>query len=108
MCQSLRKTKSCIQVALNLSEDRGAIGGKTGKTVVLPGFCKIEHGGGSGGAPPYYRGLTWLGLCSVLQIQHLFPNCMCSCNMIGVFFAQSILYLSINCKKNPCNISMIE
>ena len=35
---------------------RGAIGGKTGKTVVLPGFCKIEWG--SDGAPPYYGGLT--------------------------------------------------
>ena len=23
---------------------RGAIGGKTGKTAVLPGFCKIERG----------------------------------------------------------------
>ena len=31
---------------------RGAIGGKTGKTLVLPGFCKIERGGGSDGAPP--------------------------------------------------------
>ena len=39
---------------------RGAIGGKTGKTAVLPGFCKIERGG-SGGAPPCYRGLIWLG-----------------------------------------------
>ena len=27
---------------------RGAIGGKTGKTAVLPEFCKIECGGGSG------------------------------------------------------------
>ena len=40
---------------------RGAIGGKTGKTAVLPGFCKIERGGGSGGVPLCYRGLTWLG-----------------------------------------------
>ena len=29
---------------------RGAIGGKTGKTAVLPGFCKIERGGGNGTA----------------------------------------------------------
>ena len=29
----------------------GAVGGKTGKTAVVPGFCKIERGGG---APPYY------------------------------------------------------
>ena len=28
---------------------RGAIGGKTGKTAVLPGFCKIERGGGGAG-----------------------------------------------------------
>ena len=30
---------------------RGAIGGKTGKTWVLPEFCKIERSGGSGTAP---------------------------------------------------------
>ena len=35
----------------------GAVGGKTGKTAVLPRFCKIERG--SGGAPPYYGGLSW-------------------------------------------------
>jgi hypothetical protein len=35
----------------------GAVGGKTGKTAVLPRFCKI--GRGSGGAPPYYGGLSW-------------------------------------------------
>ena len=29
---------------------RGAIGGKTSKTVVLPGFCKVERGIGNGGA----------------------------------------------------------
>jgi hypothetical protein len=34
----------------------GAVGGKTGKTAVLPRFCKIERGGG---APPYYGGLSW-------------------------------------------------
>jgi hypothetical protein len=28
----------------------GAVGGKTGKTSVLPRFSKIERGGGSGGA----------------------------------------------------------
>ena len=36
----------------------GTIGGKTGKTSVLPGFSKIERGGGSGGAPHCYGGLT--------------------------------------------------
>ena len=40
---------------------RDAIRGKTGKTVVLRRFCKIEHGGGSGGALPSYRGIIWLG-----------------------------------------------
>ena len=39
---------------------RDAIGGKTGKTVVLPGFCKIERGSSSS-APLCYRDLIWLG-----------------------------------------------
>ena len=30
---------------------RAARRGKTGKTVVLPGFCGIERGGGIGGNP---------------------------------------------------------
>ena len=34
----------------------GAVGGKTGKTLVLPGFRKIEPGGGSGGALQCYGG----------------------------------------------------
>ena len=38
--------------------NRGAIGGKTGKTVVLPGFCKIESGGGNGGVPPCIGGAS--------------------------------------------------
>ena len=43
----------------------GAVGGKTGKTLVLPGFRKIERGGGSGGgsggALHFYGGsyLAW-------------------------------------------------
>ena len=36
----------------------GAVGGKTGKTSVLPGFSKIESGGGISGAPHCYGGLT--------------------------------------------------
>ena len=36
----------------------GAVGGKTGKTLVLPRFSKIEGGGGSSGAPECYGGLT--------------------------------------------------
>ena len=31
-------------------EFRSAIGGKTSKTAVLPGFCKIKCGGGGDGA----------------------------------------------------------
>ena len=38
---------------------RGAIGGKAGKTAVLPGFFKIEYS--SGAVQPCYRGLIWLG-----------------------------------------------
>ena len=34
------------------------VGGKTGKTSVLPGFSKEERGGGGGGAPDCYGGLT--------------------------------------------------
>ena len=44
------KLLSCIRL-------RGAIGGKTSKTAVLPGFCKIEHGSG---VHLCYRGLIWL------------------------------------------------
>ena len=46
---------------------RGAIGGKTGKTgktAVLPGLCKIECGGGSGGAPLCIEVLSGLGACA--------------------------------------------
>ena len=32
--------------------------GKTGKTAVLPGFCKLEQGSDSGCTPLYYGGLT--------------------------------------------------
>ena len=37
------------------TKDSGAVGVKTGKTLVLPGFSKIES---SGGAPQCYSGLT--------------------------------------------------
>ena len=39
----------------------GTIGGKTGKTMILPWFWKKEHGGGSGGMPPCYSGLSLPG-----------------------------------------------
>ena len=38
--------KSHLNSVVVASGGRGAIGGKTGKTAVLPGFCQIEHGGG--------------------------------------------------------------
>jgi hypothetical protein len=44
---------------LNYEFSSGAVGGTTGKSAVLPRFCKIGRGGGSGGAPPYYGGLSW-------------------------------------------------
>ena len=44
---------------------RGAIGGKTGKTAVLPWFCNIEHGSGSSGAPAFYGGLSLSGLVRI-------------------------------------------
>ena len=56
---------------------RGTIGGKTGKTVVLPGFCKIEYGGGSGhvigvlpglGSVLYFRFNTCFKTASVAVI----------------------------------------
>ena len=47
------------RVVHTLDFSRGAIGGKTGKNAVLPGFCKIECGGG--GALLCFRGLIWLG-----------------------------------------------
>ena len=43
------------EIKINAS---GAVGGKTCKTAVLPAFCKIERGGGSGGAPSDYGGHT--------------------------------------------------
>ena len=50
---------------------RGPIGGKTGKTAVLPGFCKIECGSGrgliflgrvhwAGGAPGHYAYVAYI------------------------------------------------
>ena len=41
---------------------RGAVGGKTGKTSVLPWFFKIERGGSSSGALPCY-GCLFLVVC---------------------------------------------
>jgi hypothetical protein len=39
---------------MNLYKSSGAVGGKTGKTSVLPRFSKIESGGGSGGGAPQW------------------------------------------------------
>jgi hypothetical protein len=49
------------QLKANREDSLGTIGGKTGKTAVLPKFCKIECGGSSSGASPCYRVLIWLG-----------------------------------------------
>ena len=46
----------------------GAVGGKTGKTLVLPGFSKIECCGGSSDAPQIYGGLSLPG--RALRRQH--------------------------------------
>ena len=37
--------KSHVNSVVVASGGRGAIGGKTGKTAILPGFCQIERGG---------------------------------------------------------------
>jgi hypothetical protein len=44
---------SCRQL-LDYIHISGAVGGKTGKTSVLPRFSKIERGGGSGGGAPHW------------------------------------------------------
>ena len=52
------KIWSCKGQLISEGNASGAVGGKTGKTSVLPGFSKIERGGGSGGVPQCYGGLT--------------------------------------------------
>ena len=47
--------QSSIVIGYNVTCKGATIGGKTGKTAVLPGFCKIERGGGC------YRGLICHG-----------------------------------------------
>ena len=42
----------------------GTVGGKTSKTLVLPGFSKIEWGSASNGAPHCYGGLSKSGQVS--------------------------------------------
>ena len=47
-------------VFLVIGISSGAVGGKTGKTSVLPRFSKIEGGGGSGnGMPQWWAYLAW-------------------------------------------------
>ena len=43
---------------VSFTKSKGAIGGKNSKTSVLLGFRKIERGGGIGGAPHCFGGLT--------------------------------------------------
>ena len=47
-----------LRAGPNVHVHSGAVGGKTSKTSVLPGFSKIERGGSSGGAPHCYGVLT--------------------------------------------------
>ena len=47
------ENKSIVGLLLRVLTS-GAVGGKTGKTSVLPGFSKIERGGGSGGGAPHW------------------------------------------------------
>ena len=46
------KKKDFCKFALKCTyvHNRAVTSGKTAKTVVLPGFCRIEHGGGSAGS----------------------------------------------------------
>ena len=48
--EPVRQNEPLGQIRIKIP--RADIGGKTGKTAVLPGFCKTERGRGSGGAPP--------------------------------------------------------
>ena len=51
---------------INVKSARGAVVGKTDKTMVLPWFCKIEWGGDSSGVPPCYGVLSWLKFSPIL------------------------------------------
>jgi hypothetical protein len=61
----------------------GTVGGKTSKTVVLPGFFKIEGGGGSGGAPPYWWSYLTRANAAPLMYIILPLQTMCSTPEIG-------------------------
>ena len=55
-CQNLVQVKKNLQLPVFEAElwlvtFRGTIEGKTGKTLVLPSSCEIEHGDSSSGAP---------------------------------------------------------
>ena len=68
--EPLSKQKMCVII-------RGAIGGKTGKTTLLPKFCKIERGFGSGGAPLLgARAAPVAPLCIIDQIDY-YVSCFC-------------------------------
>ena len=48
--------KNCLYLHnFNACSIRATTGGKTSKTWVLPGFCEIEHSGGSARAPTMWR-----------------------------------------------------
>ena len=54
---TLSKLVFSITTSFYITHIRAATRGKTGKTVVLPGFCEMESGGGSGGTS-----VIWLPL----------------------------------------------
>ena len=57
---------SCIHFNFSRTDIRAATKGKNGKTMVLPGFCKIEYNVGSSGANTTVAELftlsTWKGI----------------------------------------------
>ena len=61
-------------------KDRGPIGVKTGKSAVLPRFCKIERCVGSGGAPPFTGVLSKLGMrCASSAPERYVEEQKCHC-----------------------------
>ena len=95
---------SCVmnhvtQLSWNWLPHSGAVGVKTGKTSILPGFSKIECGGGSGGAPhlpsPGARAMLAAPLKTMLLLQKkLSPK------------GHSLIFMLINIFKvvSPCAV----
>ena len=58
-----------LRAGPNVHVHSGAVGGKTSKTSVLPGFSKIERSGSSG-APPWCAALLWWSYLSRAHVPH--------------------------------------